>query len=220
MVDKKLLQSPLGVLLLIVSVFPLLIWLQNSGNPMLYLDSTVPQGQWAYVLSKLFGLYAMLAMASQILAGLLLRKGYSSVHRNLGLMVLTLLTLHGLLFVAAVSIRSGHIVWHLLAPAFLSGYYNMALAFGVMSFWASFVLCYAGLKVSRGYMSWKRAHWLSFPIFLASFSHGWMIGTESQSFWYQWFYAALALLVASALLLRLISVLVSQAANNLPEQRV
>lgn len=170
-----------------VVVLPGIQWLATADSVWAYPEHTLPTGQLLYLLSKLFALYAIAALAIQVSYGLLgARRGALHLeyglafHRALGLVVLVLLLAHALAFIAAASWRTGHFASQFALPDFSHGYYRARIAVG---WWAGVGLIVAVLAaLARGVLSqaWRRAHWLALPASIAVVVHSLSIGTESR----------------------------------------
>lgn len=171
-----------------VLLAPVVVWLVSVGNPLDYLDHTLPPGQALYVTSKFAALLALSCFWAQCLLALARRTPVLNgippaplkLHRRLGCATLVLVLAHVGLFFVAASLRGGAPAWSLLLPNFGQGYYNAFVSLGLLAFWCLLLVAYAGWRVSRGRQRWKLVHMLWFVVFTLVFLHAYAIGSESR----------------------------------------
>lgn len=209
-----ILLRPINLLLhLTVLSIPILVWWQSMANPAIYFSHQLPPGQIHYVISKLIGLYAILFIWLQILVAVYAQKSTGKLipkitpkrHLWLGCMTMLFSVLHASMFIWGVSLRSGHFASHLLWPDFLGGFYNFAVALGVIGLWSVMLVAISGYKRKssprKGF--WRLAHKLSVVAFLLVFLHSFLIGTESRIGIMFYFYVGMAAVLLCVLLHRL-----------------
>lgn len=185
------------------------IVLRETSWSFLSINYAIPPRQILYLLSKASGLCAFVLLVWQIclslLAKLRLLEGRLSVgkrfHISMGASIVVLTLLHAGTFVAAASVRSGHLALHILIPN-INGYYQIALSLGVFALLALIAGVYFGsakkLKRSNHY-----GHYLVFLTVALVYVHAYLIGSEIQSGLYRLFYWSSLLLVSGLLFLRL-----------------
>ena len=158
------------------------VWLKSVGNPVIYMASTVPEGQGYYVLSKLMGLISLVIFALQGLSGVY-KHFFNSIfpekaHRYLGSVVFAAMILHVAGFITATTIRSGYFTGHLLLPD-VDDFYHSRITVGVVAL--LFTVIAVSSKAMRNQTVSKYLHWLTIPaVYLASW-HALSIGTESRT---------------------------------------
>jgi len=182
-----------GMLLL-----PLLLWLYQTGSPLIYFTDDAPAGQLPYVLSKLFALYALAFIHFQIMAVLLAKLGNRfprSMHFVLGVMILILSLSHFLLFVSAASLRQGGMAWSLFAFDF-DDFYHTYLSVGLISLLTLVLVVFLGALQSRfrGPV-FRIAHRLYFLVIGGVYLHSLSVGSEMQSFWGVLYFSTLGFIV-------------------------
>ena len=178
------------VFLSLLLLLPLTAWLSTHNNLMDYLSHETPPGQVLYVLSKLFGLYALLTVWLHIAWALLGKTPLAGIlpqwsatrHRNMAFVSLALMTLHAGLFIAAVSSRKGGMAWELLLPVFDHGHYRLMLSLGIIGLWLLPLIALAGTALVRNATS-RKLHWLhhlAIPFLVLVYIHGLYIGSETK----------------------------------------
>ena len=174
----------LGVCVLV----PVMVWWQSVGDMRVYIDYRTPPGQTLYVLSKLAGLYALFLGWLQILLMLMkqsapdgiARRWSLAFHRAFGFTVLGCMTLHVALFVAAASLRTGHVAFGLLAPNF-NGFYATAVSLGLFGFYGIVIVAIAGVLRAAGRLRAAWVHYAALPVFGLTYLHSLLIGTETRA---------------------------------------
>lgn len=178
------------------------LWRQ-TGDPLAYLAPDVPPGQGAYVASKAAGLALVVLLWLQTVSaglrgtppGRALAAAVGPHERN-GLLVAALALAHPLLFVAAVSLRSGELVLAPLLPR-LTDYYHAMLTLGLTAAMAILVAAGAGLQRRRHPARLAvLLHRLAPAAFAAAWLHGWTIGSETRTPPFRELYVLLALSAA------------------------
>lgn len=158
------------------------ILLQIIGNPSVYFQYDIPKGQFLYVLSKTSGFCAVFLLGIQIVAGVFSRKlRLAKTHRLLGTVVFLMVCAHAVLFVTAVSMRSGHFVSGLLMPDFSNGFYNAMVSLGVLGFWGVVLLVLSGALRLKAKRIGALLHKLAVPVFFLAGFHALQIGTETRN---------------------------------------
>jgi predicted ferric reductase len=176
------------VLVVLVLALPAVQWLATSQSIWAVPFDRLPKGQFVYLLSKLAALYAIAVFALQVAYGLCGTRARSLLgiergmgfHRSVGFLVLSLLFTHAALFVAGVTVRTGHFAMQYAVPDIFGGYYISRIALG---WWAGVVLIISVVcALGRGWLRhiWRCVHWLSFPAAVAVVVHSLSIGTESR----------------------------------------
>lgn len=171
------------IILIILFLIPTVVWLNNTGNPLLYLTKHVPIGQGFYVWSKLFGLYAVILFWLQATIGLLKNTKYQpqwispAIHKWLGITLLLIIIFHVSSFITATTLRSGHLTSHLLLPN-TEDYYHARITLGLLSFSLVVVTLLARKITTKNIRI--NLHRLSLPAFYLSAWHSLAIGTESR----------------------------------------
>lgn len=167
-------------------VVPIVVWWQSVGDLRVYIDYRTPPGQTLYVLSRLAGLYALFLSWLQIVFGLVrqaddvARRSGLAFHRWLGFTVLGCAILHVALFIAAASLRAGHVALGILAPDF-TGFYATAVTLGLFGFYGIVIVAVTGILRAAGYSGAARLHYAATPVFACTFLHSLLIGTETRA---------------------------------------
>lgn len=200
------------VLLLALACLPVVFWWRSVQHPMAYVRLTgLPPGQALYVLAKLAGLLAVVALWTQAMLALartvpLLRVLPATTlrqHRVLGIATALLVLSHVVLFVVATTLRKKALAIDLLWPNFDHGYYFFNVSLGAFAFWLLTLTVFAGWRVSRGHRRWRAVH-LLWPVLIGLvFFHAMAIGTESRFGAMRWVMWCLAVSVGIAGLWRL-----------------
>jgi predicted ferric reductase len=208
---KRLAFLAAALLLLMV---PAQTWLALSGDFGEYWHHETLPGQVPYLLAKLSALYALVLLWTQALLGLLKHrlsstpsfvagaKRWASIHRALGLATLALILTHVLLFVAATSLRNGHLAWDLLLP-WGQGYYRTMVALGAAALWL------VALAIAVRFISRLRGrtrtwlHRIALVAVILVLLHSLTIGTESRAGWMSWSYGFMTISLLVALIDRL-----------------
>ncbi len=172
-------------LLIALLLIPGVTHILHTGDWATYFRDKSLDGQFLYILSKLVGLYAIVLMWLQLMSGLVrirLFEGWNPlIHRNLGLVTLSLVVLHVTLFVAGVSIRNGHFAYQLLLPDLLGHYFQKIVALGVIALWLLIIAVAFSAIRNRLPIVWKWGHQLMLAVFALGFVHSYLIGSEARA---------------------------------------
>jgi predicted ferric reductase len=176
-------------LLIALACVPVAVWLVSVQHPLAYLRMDgLPPGQSLYVLAKLAGLLAVVALWMQAMLALarvvpILRRLPASnlqQHRWLGIATALLVLAHVVLFIVATTLRKKALAIDLLWPNLDHGYYFTYVSVGAFAFWLMTLTVFAGWRTSRGHRRWRVVH-LLWPVLLGLvFLHALAIGTESR----------------------------------------
>lgn len=178
------------IALLLGSLFvPVLIWWSSVEDLSIYIEYETPDGQLAYVLSKLAGLYAIFLLWLQVVLTLLKRTPLSGsirfwslrFHRRLGMATFTLIVLHAALFVTATSQRKAVLAYDVLLPNFDGGFFAFAVALGVLALYGAIIVVIAGYLRASGKSAGKWPHRISIIILSLALAHSLLIGTETRA---------------------------------------
>ena len=193
----------LFALLLVLLTIPVVIWLQQTGSLMVYLDGSAPPGQLPYVLSKLTGMMALTCIAGQIIITLASQLHITSTrwlglsHRITGGAILLLVMTHYLSFFIAVTLRQETLALSLLFPNF-SDFYHTHLTLGLFGLWLLCLVAFIGWLRSRKRPPWtERWHRLYWVVLGLVYFHALAVGSESQSLFGIVFYTILGLMIIS-----------------------
>ncbi len=219
----------------LVSIYllvPGIVWLLSTGNLQNYFAMQVPSGQFVYILSKLFGLYAIALLWLQLVPTLLsphfhiLPNVFYRYHRCIGSLSFIFLILHVITFGIAVFVRSGDLNLGLLVPHFSSGFYRQMVSLGAIAFWGFVLVFIAGICRAFSHKRkplkniWAILHKLSHASFLLVFIHSLAIGTESRQvlmIGFYWLYGLTYLLVVAGLLLVKMNIRSLNDDNRIPQ---
>jgi predicted ferric reductase len=185
-VTKRLLHLLLAAGLLL----PGLVFLSNTGDLAYYFRRPVPAGQFPYVLSRLFALYALTLIWLQILLGALrpdLERGLGyrhlvRLHTTLGIATLGLLLGHVALFQLGATIRSGQFPTPNLVPNYFMPYYPSQIAFGATALYLALLGALAAALRRKPWMRnvWRKLHAVNYAVFALGAWHGLAIGSETR----------------------------------------
>ncbi|HFD33275.1 MAG TPA: hypothetical protein ENJ28_11290 [Gammaproteobacteria bacterium] len=139
-----------------------------------------PPGQTLYLLSKITAIFVYTLMWWQIMAGII-TKVKKQLHTLLGMGVFTLIIIHVILFISAVSIRQDELSLGMLLPNFSSDYYKTGMSFGVMALFFIFIATLTGIFRKRLKNHWKLGHSFVYVTFALATVHGLMIGSDINS---------------------------------------
>lgn len=176
-------------LLAVLACLPVAIWWSSVQHPMAYLRiDGLPPGQSLFVLAKLAGLLAVVALWMQAMLALagrvpLLRVLPASTlrqHRRLGMVTALLVLAHVVLFIVATTLRKKAFAIDLLWPNLDHGYYFFNVSLGAFAFWLMVLTVFAGWRIARGDRRWRAVH-LLWPVLVGLvFFHAMDIGSESR----------------------------------------
>ncbi|MEX2473872.1 hypothetical protein [Marinobacter sp.] len=177
------------------SVFPLDSWRWSE-----------PPGQGFYLLSKLFGLLAVVAIWWQVLAAVLNHPVVSSRrlrgHQYMGAVLMLTAVLHYLFFVSAVYLRNQTFPYELLYPVF-DNYFKVSLSAGWFAFISLIVTFLAAVFRRKLGAVWRLVHRLAFVAVILGVLHGFMIGTETGYGLFSYIYYLLIATIVVALVTRI-----------------
>lgn len=193
------------VMLVVAVAVPASLWIYSVGNPLEYLETGVPDGQFLYILSKLAGLIGISLIGLQLV---MLRfrqhangghfKWSMSSHKLLGLSLAVVVVLHVGLFVAAASLRSGHLALGPLSLRFFQGFYDQMISLGALAFYLLALASVVGVliyKVPR-FHRYRIIHIIAvFVMTLLAGVHSAAVGSETRSIPMMTFYALLAVIL-------------------------
>ncbi len=174
---KVSLAEPLFALALI-TLMMFLFFLNNGLHEVA--RPYAPPGQSLYVLSKATALLVYVLMWWQIMS-VIFKRVNVKLHIILGTSLFLLITLHMVLFIAAVSIRQGELHMGALLPDFTIGYYETGVSVGVFAFLLMLLATVASTLRKRLGKYWKYGHALVYFSFLLATIHGLMIGSDINS---------------------------------------
>ncbi len=164
---------------------------------------STPPGQRWYLLSKFFGMAAVLLVGVQVFTGILSKElRLDGFHRLLGIATLSSALLHVAAFLLAVSLRGGSFSLDVLYPSFLNGYYTAMVSIGSLSFYALLLVGFAGTSGAVRHRMGRWIHRLAIFIFFAVSVHALQIGTESRSGLFQILLALEGLAIFTAIAYR------------------
>jgi predicted ferric reductase len=148
-------------------------------------------GTAAWLISRVAGLTAFLAVSLDVILGLLVStraldqlfaKGVAvELHRWLSPVALALVLAHGVLLLADGYIRFDALA--VLVP-FASPYRPVAVAIGVVAAYLALVVHVSfALRKRIGVKTWRRLHHLSFVALIGAAAHGLLAGSDSGTVW-------------------------------------
>lgn len=202
----------IAVLVFVIFII-LLPFLQGNGDgikPWELLNYTLPAGQWYYLLSKLAAQYAYILLCLQVLVGMIrtyVRAPFHGMtlrlHRNLGMLTVSITLLHIGLFIIASTIRSGHFPMALLTLQFDQGYYAFYVSLGLIAaFLLLAITSIALLRKRLPYTVFEYGHRFAWLVWLIAFLHSVAIGSESggNSLWAMFYALSAGLIIALGVL--------------------
>lgn len=197
------------ILLVALLLVPGITHMLHTGNWEIYFRNDSLDGQFLYILSKLVGLYAIILLWLQLMSGLVRNVFFFDwhpvMHRNLGLLILSLVVLHVVLFVAGVSIRNGYFAYKLLLPNFFGSYYPKIVALGIVALWLLIMAAVFAAVRNKLPVVWKWAHRLMLAVFALGFVHSYLIGSEARAGGMLYLYYLMGALSIIALVVRLMT---------------
>ncbi len=196
-------------LLIALLLIPGFTHILHTGDWVAYFRDESLDGQFLYILSKLVGLYAIVLMWLQLMSGMMrirLFDGWTPlIHRNLGLVTLSLVVLHVTLFIAGVSIRNGHFAYKLLLPNLFGHYFQKIVALGVIALWLLIIAAVFAAIRNRLPIVWKWGHRLMLVVFGLGFVHSYLIGSEARAGGMLYLYYAMGVSSIIAVLSRIVT---------------
>ena len=171
----------------------------------------IPEGPLLWYVNRSTGLVLLVLLTLTVLLGVWSTRGdagtrlprfvVQSVHRNIGLLSMVALFLH---IVSAVLDEFVDIRWWQSFVPWSLRYEPMWLAFGIVAFDLLLAVSLSSLVRDRlDRRGWWLLHLTTYACWVASMVHGLGIGTDSQTGWARWTYAACGVLVLVAVALRL-----------------
>jgi predicted ferric reductase len=171
-------------------LLPGFVFLANTGDLTFYFREPAPPGQFPYVLSRVFALYALTLVWLQILLGALRPElersfGYRQLvrlHTLLGVTTLGLLVGHALLYLTGVAMRSGAFPYAALVPDFTAHYYPRRLALGASALYLALLGALSAALRRRPWMKgvWRKLHTVNYAVFALGAWHGLSIGSDTR----------------------------------------
>ena len=180
LIKNRYLEMLLFMLMAMTFIAPVANMIQSSTGVIDLFRYDAPKGQLFYIFSKIFAICSFILLFWQLLLGLLKMTG-RRLHIILGSLLFSLILLHVIAFVLAVSLRGGSFAFHILLPDFFSGYYKSAVSLGVVALLLLFISIYSGALRSKVSRHWLRGHHLVFITYMLVVAHAFMIGSEVQS---------------------------------------
>lgn len=170
-----------------------------------------PHGTSAWMLSRATGLLAYVTLSLDVIAGLLVstrtgdrlvpRGVLVEIHGWLSPLTLALVLAHGGVLLADRYVRFDLI--DVVVP-FASTRWRGAVGIGILGAYLALVVHLSfGLRKRIGTALWKRLHYLSFVAFVLATIHAIAVGTDRANPWFVAVYAALLLVVAFLISVRL-----------------
>jgi sulfoxide reductase heme-binding subunit YedZ len=170
---------------------------------------TAPSPLW--YASRGLGLVLLLTLTASVVLGILTtgrwRPGQEArflangLHRNVALVSVVLLPLHGI--TNALDPFAGIHLQDLVVP-FLASYRPLWLGLGVISGELLLAVVVTSLfRVRLGFQAWRLVHWLTYASWPFGFLHGLGTGTDSHSGWMLLIYAVCLGAVVAAVIARL-----------------
>lgn len=163
-----------------------------------------------WYLNRATGLVLLVLLTVAVLAGIWSSRGdagtrlprfaVQNLHRNLGLLTVTLLAVHvaSAVIDEFVDIRW----WQAMLPWHLH-YKPLWLALGILALDLLVAASLTSLLRHRiGHRSWRLVHWGTYGAWALAVVHGLGIGTDTPAGWARWTYAGCAMAVLAALLVR------------------
>jgi methionine sulfoxide reductase heme-binding subunit len=160
--------------------------------------------------SRAGGIVAYLLVSASVLAGITLagkrhvpgfpRFAVEDIHRFLGLLAALFIGIH----VGSIALDTvvPFSLTQLVVP-FTASYRPLATGLGVVALELLLAVGITNLFRSRlPYRTWRRAHYLTFAVWLLATGHGILAGTDRDQAWLLWLYAITVGLVAGAAVLR------------------
>lgn len=192
-----------GALLLVLDAAAVRLGLAAGAIPKL-------PGTSLWITSRAAGVTAFLALTLDVVFGLFVstraadrlipRARSVELHRWLSTVALSLTAVHAAALFGDAFVRFD--VLDLLVP-FASSYRPFAIAYGVLAAYAA-LLVHASFSFRRrlGAKTWRKLHYLSFFVFVATLLHGWLAGSDSGSCGMQALYVSSATVVGMLVLYR------------------
>lgn len=176
------------VCIVTVLTLPGLTWLSSVGDLADYWRNQAPPGQVPYVVSKLFGLFAIAIFWMQLVYMVLNAKtnsllgieGFNKYHRGVGACIFLLIASHVAFFLLGPVLRINQFMTQYLTPTFSAGFYRSIVTLGIFAAILVIVglLFVVGRNQSTNVRKW--GHRAMMPAFVLAFVHSLLIGSESR----------------------------------------
>jgi predicted ferric reductase len=183
---------------------PVAIFLWHTRPAPFFLTDPFPPGQSIYIMMRPAGHIAFVLIFFQIVLGsngpALARwlgcSNLAPLHRSLGLITLSFVLLHPLLFAWSRSLRANHLeIVATFLPNPWENYWERMLFIGALGFYLFCLGTMAALFRSHlNPLCWRIVHSFNYAAFLLAFWHAISIGSETRIFPLQILYWSLALL--------------------------
>jgi DMSO/TMAO reductase YedYZ heme-binding membrane subunit len=172
----------------------------------------VPQGPLLWYLNRSTGMVLLLLLTATVLMGIwstrkeaggrLPRFAVQALHRNLGLLSVTMVTLH---IGSAVLDEYVDIRWWQAFVPYQLHYQPLWLALGIVAFDLMLAVVLTSLVRARlGHRAWRAVHLSSYVIWALAVAHGVGIGTDTATPWGRWTYIGSAAAVAASAAVRIL----------------
>lgn len=192
---------PLRAIVAILLTVPAIVWLINLGEPLAYLSHRVPTGQILYIFSKLFALYALAFMTTQVFLGIQGRRSdLFRFHPTVGALTAIFVLLHLAAYIIAATLRSKHSALDVLIPTFNKGFLKLSVSLGVIAVYLLIAVMISGFLLLKRKRAFRFLHWLAYAVVMLGFLHSFFIGSETRQPVVAGYYAILLAAVFAALL--------------------
>lgn len=171
----------------------------------------IPEGPLLWHVNRSTGLVLLVLLTTTVMLGVWSTRGdagtrvprfaVQALHRNIGLLSMTMLTLH---VATAVLDEFVDIRWWQVFAAWDLHYRPLWLALGIVALDLLVVVTVTSLLRDRlPVRGWRLLHLLTYPVWLLSVAHGLGIGTDRGEGWVQLVYLGSAVAVAASVLVRI-----------------
>lgn len=168
-------------------LIPVGVWLDHTGNPLLYLTQPVPSGQVTYLVSKLLGTTVLVLLWWQAMIGLWPRiaerwlgRSRFHFHRWHGVVLMAMMLGHAICFITAASLRGKKLNLHYVGLNW-GDYYETHVTLGFLALVGMVV------AAAQPLMLWRRKrlaipamHWLALIAYFLAAWHSLSIGSETR----------------------------------------
>jgi methionine sulfoxide reductase heme-binding subunit len=172
----------------------------------------IPEGPLLWYVNRSTGVVLVVLLTATVLLGVWSSRGdagtrlprfaVQALHRNLGLLTMTMLTLH---IATAVLDEYVDIRWWQAVLPWQLAYEPLWLALGIVGFDLLLAVLLTSMLRSRfGHRAWRSVHLFSYAIWAVSVVHGLGIGTDNGASWARWTYGVSTALVVLAIAVRLL----------------
>lgn len=188
------------------------------------LAATASGSQYLWFASRASGIVLLLLFSFVVVLGVATRLGsaprwlarfaVAELHRILSLFAVLLLVLH---VVTAITDPYVSIGWAATALPFLSPYRTLAIGLGTLAVdLAGAVVLTSLIRPRLGFRTWRAVHWLAYLAWPAAFIHSLTAGGDRGIWWVALADSASAAMVATAVIVRLVTRRGSGAAQGQP----